>query len=113
MRTTQRVLLITALVLYSVLVFILDVVSPIGIEVWVLNLPVIVVPVLFRNARMVVWLSLAGSAMLVVGSVLSPPGGNPLLWDMLNRGMGFATLWLIAVMAIILIKKSTRLDDAL
>jgi PAS domain S-box-containing protein len=113
MSTAQRLLLMTALALYAGLVFVLDLITPVGIEIWVLNLPVIVVPVLFRNLRMVVLLSLACSAMLVLGWVWSPPGGNPPLWDTLNRGMGLATLWLIAAMAIIIIKRSTRLDNAL
>jgi PAS domain S-box-containing protein len=113
MSTKQQVLLITALALYSVPVFILDVITPLGIEVWVLNLPVIFVPVLFRSYRMVVFLSLAGSAMVVVGSILSPPGSNPPSWDILNRGMGLAVIWLIAFTAINIIKRSTHLDHAL
>jgi PAS domain S-box-containing protein len=110
---TRRSLLVTALALYAGLVFILDVNTPLGIEIWVLNLPVIFVPALFRNLRMVVFVSLACSAMLVLGWVASPPGSNPPLWDILNRVMGLATLWLIAFMAIIIIKGSTRLDSAL
>jgi PAS domain S-box-containing protein len=62
---------------------------------------------------MVVFLSLVGSVMLVVAAVVSPPGSNPPLWDILNRGMGLATMWLIAVMAISMINKSTQLDYAL
>jgi PAS domain S-box-containing protein len=111
--TAQRVLLMTALTVYVGLVFVLDVITPLGIEIWVLNLPVIVVPVLVRNLRMVVLLSLACSAMLVFGWVWSGPGINPPWWDTLNRAMGLATLWLIAVMAIILIQRSTRLDRVL
>jgi PAS domain S-box-containing protein len=113
MSTVQRLLLITALGLYAGVVFVLDLLTPAGIEIWVLNLPVIVVPVLFRNLRVVVFLTLACSAMLVLGWVWVLPGGNPPLWDTLNRVMGLATLWLIAVMGIIIIKRSTRLDDAL
>jgi PAS domain S-box-containing protein len=110
---TRRVLLMTAVVVYSALVFILDVISPLGIEVWVLNVPVILVPVLFRNTRMVVVMTVACSAMVGFGSVFSPPGNNPLSWDVLNRGMGLATIWLIAAMAINIIKRSTQLDDAI
>jgi PAS domain S-box-containing protein len=113
MSTVQRLLLMTALGLYAGVVFVLDLITPAGIEIWVLNLPVIVVPVLFRNLRVVVFLTLACSAMLVLGWGWGPPGGNPPWWDTWNRGMGLATLWLIAVMAIILIKRSTRLDHAL
>jgi PAS domain S-box-containing protein len=113
MSTVQRLLLMMALALYFVLVLVLDIVTPQGIDVWVLNLPVILVPVLLRNTRMVVYSSLACSEMLVVGWVVSPLANNPEWWDILNRGMGLATLWLIAVMAIIIIKRSTRLDHAL
>jgi PAS domain S-box-containing protein len=113
MSTVRRVLLITALALYAGLVFVLDVVTPMGIEIWVLNLPVIVVPVLLRNLRTVVFLTLTCSTMLILGWFWSTPGGNPPLWDTLNRGMGLATLGLIAVLAIIIINRSTRLDDTL
>jgi PAS domain S-box-containing protein len=112
-RNSRRVLLMPALASYSVLVFILDVVTPLGIEVWVLNLPVIIAPVLFRNSRTVVFFSLASVAMLVVGSILSPSGYNPTSWDILNRAMGIATIWLIAAMAINFIKKTALLDETL
>jgi PAS domain S-box-containing protein len=112
MSTTQRVLLTTALALYSMLVFVVDVITPVGIDVWVLSVPVIVVPLLVRNRRMVVLFALACSTMLVVGGVVSPPGPMPQLWDTFNRGMGLSTLWLIAVLAVVIVKKSTRLDDA-
>jgi PAS domain S-box-containing protein len=113
MSTVQRVLLMTGLALYAGLVFVLDVMTPLGIDVWVLSLPLIVVPVLLRNLRIVVFLSLACSAMVAVGWVVSPLASNPAWWDILNRGMGLLTLWVIAVMAIIIIKRSTRLDEAL
>jgi PAS domain S-box-containing protein len=113
MSTTQRNLLMTALVLCAVPAFILDAMSPLGIEIWMLNVPLILMPVLFRNRRMVIALSLACSAMVVLGSFLSPPGSNPRLWDILNRGMGVAITWLIAVLGIIIIQRSTQLDDAL
>jgi PAS domain S-box-containing protein len=112
MSTFRRALPITAMTSYSALVFVLDVLTPLGIEVWVLNLPVIIVPVLFRSARLVVFFSLASSIMVVLGALLSPPGHNPLLWDTLNRGMGLAAVWLIALLAINFIKKTTQLDLA-
>jgi len=113
MSNRRRVLLMTATALYAVLVFILDVISPIGIEVWVLNLPVILVPVLFRNTRMVGLAALACSVMVLAGSISSPPGSNPVSWDVLNRGMGLATMWLIAVIAINVIKKSNQIEEAI
>jgi PAS domain S-box-containing protein len=111
--TTRRGLLAASGVLYSVLVFSLDALTPVGVEVWVLNLPLIVLPVFFRSARLVVLLSLLCSAMVVLGDVLSAPGSNPPAWSVLNRGMGLAALWVLAGMALTVIKRSAQLDDAL
>jgi PAS domain S-box-containing protein len=113
MSNMQRFLLISILVLCAVPAFILDAISPLGIEIWMLNVPLILIPALFRNRRLVIALSMVCSAMVVLGGVLSPPGNNPRLWDILNRGMGVATMWLIAVLAIVTMKRSTQLDDAL
>jgi signal transduction histidine kinase len=96
-----------------VAVFILDAFTPLGIEVWVLNLPVILIPVIFRSTRTVVYLSLACSAMVLVDFIVSAPGPHPASWDMLNRMMGLATIWVIAVLAATIIQTSIKLDDAL
>jgi PAS domain S-box-containing protein len=106
-------LFVTAAVVYSILVFVLDVISPLGIEIWVLNLPVILLPMFVRNQRLVLLVTAAGSMFVVLGSISSPPGNNPLAWEVLNRGMGLLTLWLIAGLAILLIRKSTQLEDAI
>jgi PAS domain S-box-containing protein len=113
MSNSRRVLLVVALALYAVLVFVLDVVTPLGIDAWVLNLPLILVPVLFRNIRMVVYLTVVCSAMVALGWLGSPPGSNPAWWDLLNRAMGLATITPIAFLAINFIKKTRQLDGAL
>jgi PAS domain S-box-containing protein len=113
MSTEERILVLAALTLSSGLVFTLDFISPIGIEVWVLNLPLILMPVLFRNTRLVIWLSLVCAVMVILGSVSSPPGSNPRSWDILNRGMGIATMGLMAGLALIIIKRSNQFDEAL
>jgi PAS domain S-box-containing protein len=113
MSKPRSVLLITALSGYSAGVFVLDIVSPVGIEDWVLNLPVVIAPVLIRSSRLVVFFAVASSAMVILGSLLSPPGHNPPAWNLLNRGMGLVAIWLMAAMAINFISKTTQLDDAL
>jgi hypothetical protein len=110
---TRYVLLITAIGLYSLLVCILDAIAPLGIEVWVLNVPVILVPVMFRNIRLVLLSCLACSGMVLLGNVFSPPGNNPPLWDNINRGMGLAVMGLIALLGISIIRRSNQLDAAL
>ena len=107
----KRALLIFALSIYSVLVCVLDIVAPMGVEVWVLNLPVFLVPMLYRNRRMVILASLTCTVMVVLGSVFSPPGGNPRSWDIINRGMGLVTIWLIVVMALNAINRANQLNE--
>jgi PAS domain S-box-containing protein len=113
MRNARRFLVMTAVAVYGALVLVLDLVTPVGIEVWVLNVPLIVLPVFCGGVRMTVVLSLAISAVVIVGALDSPPGHSPPSWDLLNRGMGLAIIWLIAVMVISFIRIRTRLDDAL
>lgn len=112
LKSKSHALIIIALVCYSLLVFILDAFAPLGIEVWVLNLPVFLVPMLFRNKGMVIVASVVCSVMVVLGSVNSPPGSNPRLWDFMNRGMGLVAIWLIAGLAVNTIKRANQLDDA-
>ena len=89
----RRTLLITALIVYSLTVCVLDLITPLGVEVWVLNLPLVMVPVLFRRTQAVVFLGLASSLMLALGWLYSPLGGhNPPAWDALNRLMGLAVI---------------------
>jgi PAS domain S-box-containing protein len=103
----------TLLAVYSLAVFILDLTTPIGIEEWVLNLPVVIVPVFYRDLRLLVVLTLASSVMVALGSFLSPPGNNPPSWEILNRTMGLAAIWLIALLAGGVIQRSNQLNDAL
>ncbi len=103
-----------AVFVYSSLVCILDIFTPLGIEVWVLNLPVLLVPVWLQRARMVLPWALASSVFLIAGWLLSPDGGyNPPLWDTLNRLMGLLTIWMMAGVAILVIQRTRELGVAL
>jgi PAS domain S-box-containing protein len=113
MSTIHRVLLMSAVGSYCGLVFVVDTITPVGIEAWVLNVPLMVLPVFLRSVRMTVLLGLVCSAMIVIAGFVSSPGHNPLSWDLANQGMGVAVIWLVAVMAIHLINSAMQLDDAL
>ena len=113
--TAQRGLLMSAVALYGVLVFVLDLLTPIGIDVWVLNLPMVLVPVLFRSIRMAVYLSLTCTAVLVaIGPFLVALGVHPGLvgFSELHRD-GARRFWLACLVTIFSIKRATQLDDAL
>lgn len=109
---TLRVKLIIVSILYSGLVFAIDVLTPLGIEVWVMNLPVILVPVWLRSPNLVIMANVFCALMVVGGSRLSPVGGNPIWWDVVNRGMGIGTMCVIAIMAVAVIQRSNALDAA-
>jgi signal transduction histidine kinase len=94
-------------------VFLLDLVTPVGVEVWVLNVPLTILALWMRSVRVTAALGLAASAMVVVGGFVSAPGPEPPAWDVLNRGLGLATIWMVAAMAIVCIRKSQQLDGAL
>lgn len=107
-----HVLVFAAAASYLVVVFAIDILTPIGIEVWVMDLPVILLPVLLRNARLVTAIAVVAAVLVVVGSTLSPAGANPPIWDVLNRGMGLAVMGLMTAMAVGIIRRSNALDLA-
>ena len=74
MNTFQRIFLVPLVATYATSVFVQDLDTPLGIEAWVLNVPLVILPVFFRSVRMTVFLGLASSAMLVVGGISSPSG---------------------------------------
>src|SRR5262245_9745125 len=76
----------------AVAVFVVDVLTPAGVEVWVLYLPVIVIAAWFNDARSVVISAVICSVLVIAGMFFSPPGENPPWWDLLNRGMGLTTI---------------------
>src|SRR5437763_234613 len=78
----------TAVVLFIASVFITDLLTPVGIEVWVLYLPVILFPVLFKKPRWIVAVTATCSVLVLIGLFFSPQGDNPPWWDLLNRGWG-------------------------
>jgi PAS domain S-box-containing protein len=93
--------------------FVVDLVTPPGLEVWVWYLPVILAPVWFNNVRAVIVASAACSVLVVVGVFISPAGSNPAWWDLLNRGMGLAALWLMAFAGITIARRSLLVAETM
>ena len=101
------------IVLTMAVVFVFDVLTPTGIEVWVFYLPVILVPVFFNNSRQVVVLGVTCSVLVVIGHIMSPQGSNPPSWDVLNRLMGLLAISLSAYSGIVVCSRTARLKKAL
>jgi signal transduction histidine kinase len=86
------------------IVFLLDLLTPLGVEVWVLYLPVIFAPALLNSSRQILVLTWACSGLVVAGSFFSHPGSLiiSVVWsDVVNRGMGLLAIWLIAFAGLI------------
>jgi PAS domain S-box-containing protein len=109
----RRALILGAMALLSLAVFVVDLLLPVGIEVWVLYLPVILAMVWLDNVRDI-WIACAVfSAFVIVGVFISPPGANPSWWDLLNRGMGLAALWLMTFAAITIARRSRQIAETM
>jgi PAS domain S-box-containing protein len=93
-------------------VFIVDLLTPVGVEVWVLYLPVILVGAWLNDSNKVIISSAICSILVIVGAIVSTPGGaNPPWWDVMNRSMGLLAIGLTAWTGITICNRSTRLFE--
>jgi PAS domain S-box-containing protein len=109
----RPILHLTGVVLCATAVFVVDALTPRGIEVWVFYLPVILFLVLLKNPRQIILGGAGCSVLVVIGSVVSPEGMAPVWRDVLNRGMGLMTIWLSTYRGLILCNRTTQLATAL
>jgi PAS domain S-box-containing protein len=107
----KRALVIAACGTLAVVVFAVDLLTPVGVEVWVLYLPVVLAAAGFNSARGVVTSALACAALVIIGAFISPPGDNPPWWDVLNRSMGLLAIGLTAWMGVVICRRAIRLTD--
>jgi PAS domain S-box-containing protein len=113
MNETRRLLLLTAVCLFAVVVFLADVLYPQGGgAAWVLYLPVILAPVSLNKPRQVVLAGAVCSVLVVVGYYLSHPDTlTPR--GLYNRGMGVFSLWLTAFAGLIICRRSIQVVQAM
>jgi PAS domain S-box-containing protein len=109
----DRRILLPAVVLFAAAVFTVDVMTPVGVEIWVLYLPVILAPVLINNARHIVLASATCSVFLILGEFLSWTGAEPKWSDALNRGMGLVAIWLMALAGRTIVKRSLQIAQTM
>jgi PAS domain S-box-containing protein len=107
---SKRVFLLAAIFGLAGLVLLLDLLTPMGIAVWVLYLAVLLLSVGLGNRATLLTAS-GCSALIVVGMFLSPPG-IPLGWELANRIMGLAVVWLTTVLALNERKRARHLAEA-
>ena len=87
--------LTAAIVALIVIVFVLDLLTPLGIVIWVLY----VIPLgvtTWSSIRSLLPISAGGCSMLMIlGYFLSPPGVS-FEYAVINRSLGIIMLWLVA-----------------
>jgi len=111
MNEWQRKSLFLAIILSTVCVFIFDLLYPVGIEVWVLYLPAILIPAYYNSARQIVFVGVMCSTMVIIGTFISPLGHNPVWWDWLNRSFGLMAIWLVTLTGNLICRHAVRLTE--
>ena len=97
-------------VLVSLVVFITDALTPVGIEIWVFYLPVILSLVFSNSTRLIAFMAATCTVLVLAGRFLSPAGYSPDWWDILNRAMGIMSIWLTAGAGIALCTRSQQIS---
>jgi len=113
MNTHRRVGLLAAIALFAATVFVVDLFTTTGIEVWVLYLPVVLSLVLVGDNRLILLGAATCSVFVLAAVFVSPPGANPSWWDQLNRSMGLMAIWLTATAGVAICTRSAELAAVL
>ena len=112
MNTGRRILL-TVIALFAGLVFVVDLLTPVGVEVWVLYLPVILAAVLFNHVPTILAASAGCSLFVIIGTFFSPLEIDPTGQDILNRGMGLTALWMMTIAGITIVRRSAQVAQTM
>lgn len=116
MKPYLRYGLLAGIALFTALVFVVDLVTRIGIGVWVFYLPVILSLVLFGDNRLIVFGATLCSVLVIICFFLSPHEPPPSGPRFLNRGMAILSIWLSAATSMVFFNRSEQLkatSDAL
>jgi PAS domain S-box-containing protein len=104
-------MLIRLLLLYSAAcsVFALDIVTPLGFSVSMLYVPICLTALWLRGWRFAVIMGGLCSGLTIAGLFLSPPGG-PVIWSVVNRGIGFTALWSLLWVGRLFVERTVELE---
>jgi len=103
-----RNLILAAAAAYIGAVAVTDFATPLVLDVWVLYLPVILVPVWFNSARLVT-LTAGVCSILIVGDAMLPHPRTPFLFALGNMAMGLTALWLTAFAGVTVVKRAEEI----
>lgn len=112
MISSRNRLLLTGALFWAAAVFVIDLLTPVGVAIWALYVPVVLTAAPLGRPKFVLVFAAACSVLTVTGFFLSPPGG-PSAWGAGNRVMGLLALWLSAWAAMAIVRRANQLGDAL
>lgn len=93
-------------------IFVVDLLTPPWLHVWVLYMPLILAPVMFNNARQIIVVAAACSMFMLIASGKNPLGFS--FWsDVVNPAKDFLALWLTAFAGITIARRSNQLAAAM
>jgi len=93
-------------------VFVADLFTPLGVAIWALYVPVVLIAAPLRRPTIAYLLAAGCTVATAAGLFLSPPGGS-FEWGWKNRIMGLVALWLSAWAAAAIARRSRQLGEAL
>jgi signal transduction histidine kinase/CheY-like chemotaxis protein len=88
---------------FVLIVFGIDYLVPLGTAVWIIYLVPVVVSYLAWRQTVPIFVSIVATALVVVAFTIDRPGIDPSV-ALLNRMMGVATLWVLAVIGVYFIR---------
>lgn len=109
-RGTNELWLNGLLVALLVLVFLIDLVLPLGTAVWVIYLVPTVLSYLAPRAVTPVLVAAAVTVLIAMGFAIDRPGIDPQVAQ-LNRTMGAGTVWVLAITGVFFIRNRLRLQE--
>ena len=96
-RHEQRTLIIV--VIFAALVFVVDVLFPLGVASGVLHVGVVLIALRSTSERMVIGTAIACSLLTLLDMPLSPGPGHTEWWKVIvNRGLSLFVIWVAAIL---------------
>lgn len=95
MNSKRTPLLVTAIILLTASLFLVDLLTPLGFEVWLPYIAVILMSLWLPHRRHTYWTAALCTVLIVCGMYLSPPGNEPWM-DISNRVLAGIVFWVTA-----------------
>lgn len=110
MSASPHRLLLAGALGWALVVFVIDVFTPLGVADWALYVPAILAAAPLDRPRIIVFVAALCTALTIAGYFLSPAGVAP-GEAALNRAMGLLALWLSAGAAAAIVRRSQQLRE--